>query len=276
MDYNYYVFTAPICIKDCARYDEYFNIYFVLSGKVIVNKLKHVFHYRAGDIFIQAPNFTSPEIEVKKGKVACLSIHKVYFGQVYLKDVPKVESNFEVYNFIKRDYIDALRLVYDNKMVKANTVILRLIKYLRVYVENFDNCLYGITKHSTINKVIRYVNNNFHEPLKLSSMSARFHVNHSYLSRKFKQELHMTYQEYVNKVKLYNAAEYLALNTDAISMMETMWEKYAFASQRAYLGHFINQFKLAPEEFYIKAREKRLKDQELTNKVYREIMKFID
>lgn len=276
LDYSYNIFQGWSCIKDNSKSEEYVNIYLVLSGTVFVKKGAQHFTYKTGDLFVQKPHFTNMEVEIKEGKVVCLSIHYVYFKPACLKEINHVESNFEIHHIIKNDYIQALRYVCETNFVKANATIVRLVRYLRVYLENFDIYLFNMTNNPTINHIIEYINHHSDEALKLTTIAESFDLNISYLSRVFKDAARVNYNDYVQQVKIFNVAEYLLINGEDNQKTKEVWKRYSYSSKRSFLNNFKKQFNMVPMEYVARSQKRRIKNNERSQKVYDEVLKFMN
>ncbi|MHD0396606.1 helix-turn-helix domain-containing protein [Staphylococcus simulans] len=276
MDYSYNVFQGWSCIKDNSKSEEYVNVYLVLSGEAIVKKRAQLFIYKSGDIFVQQPHFTPMEVEIKEGTVVCLSIHAVYFKPACLKEINDVESNFEIHHIIKNDYIQALRFVCETNFVKANTMIIRMAKYLRVYLENFDVYVFNMTNNPMINHIIEYINHHPDESLKLTTIAESFDLNISYLSRVFKDVVHINYNEYIQQVKIFDVAEYLLLNGEDSQKRNDIWKNYEYSSKRAFLNSFKKYFHMMPMDYVVQSQQRRVKNNERSQQVYDEVLKFVN
>lgn len=276
MDYSYNTFQGWSCIKDNSKSEEYVNVYLVLSGTTCVKKGTQYFTYKARDIFVQKSHFTRMKIEIKEGTVACLSIHSIYFAMACLKEVNNVESNFEIQYIIKNDYIQALRFLCEMNFEKANEKIISLVRYLRVYMENFDTYLFNLTHNPTINHIIEYINHHPNEPLRLTTIAENFDLNISYLSRVFKDVAHINYNDYVQQVKNFEVAEYLLIHGEDSQKTNEVWLKYFYRSERAFCNSFNKHFNMMPMDYVACSQARRIKNNEQSQRVYNEVIKFMD
>lgn len=90
--------------------------------------------------------------------------------------------------------------------------------------------------HSKIFQIVKFINNNYHEPLSLPYISERFYISPYYLSRIFKETTGFTFVEYVNSIRIQQAQRLLSetkLNVTIIA------EKTGFDST----AHFGRVFK---------------------------------
>lgn len=272
MDYKYHLIKSPVCLLGVPKDDHYFNIYYVLAGSVTMVREKSSIQYHQGDMFVLKPSTKKVYVESLKGKMVQLCINKAYFERYYVRNAFDAKDNFELYRHIKMYYIEAVKHRYQQEYFLADVAIIKLINYLRVYFDNFDNYLFRCTEDATINKILKYVNVNYKLPLKLCTIAEEFFLNESYLSRKFKEEMNMNYREYVRKVKLCNISE----NLFVVEQEGELWKEYNFPSKRAYIKSFKKHFEMAPKEFIIKAHKERARARAITDKAYKEILELVN
>lgn len=87
-----------------------------------------------------------------------------------------------------------------------------------------------------ISQIIKYINENYHKNISLSSVAKEFYLSPFYLSKLFKQTTNFTFIEYVNSVKIKNAANLLQNNKYKIIDIA---EKVGFTNNT----HFTRVFK---------------------------------
>lgn len=64
--------------------------------------------------------------------------------------------------------------------------------------------------HQTITNALQFINKNFRDNISLKDISSMFDVNSSYFSTLFKQEMSVTFTDYLNSVKIAHACQLLA------------------------------------------------------------------
>ena len=60
-----------------------------------------------------------------------------------------------------------------------------------------------------INKIIHYIQTNYAEPLTLTDVSQKFSFNYYYLSSYFSSHNHEGFNEFLNKIRIEKACEFL-------------------------------------------------------------------
>ena len=61
-------------------------------------------------------------------------------------------------------------------------------------------------------EIKEYIEDNFYKPLSLKEVSEKFHIDASYLSKRFRNEVGETFIKYITKVRMENAC-YMLKNT---------------------------------------------------------------
>lgn len=271
MNYNYCIIKSSVCNLDLTKDNEYIHIYFVLSGNVKMLKEEETLVYSSGELFIQKPDKPPLDLEIDNGRIIYLAIHKKYFGKYYVKNVLNTENNFEIHHHIKDSFMNTIRNIYEKNYLEADISFIKMLNYLRVYMETFNNYLFRPTLSTTINKILEYINENYKEPLKLCVIAQELYFNESFISRKFKQEMQMTFTEYLTNIRLYNLAENLILRGED----NEIWEEFGFPSQRTFLKRFKETYHMTPRDFILKTQFYSNSPNAITKAVYTEILKYI-
>lgn len=95
-------------------------------------------------------------------------------------------------------------------------------------------------------KSVKYVNHNFTKKITLQGIAEDLHVNPSYLSMLFKQELNMTFSEYLSKIRV-NKAKHLLIKTN-LSMVDISFQS-GFEDQSYFTKVFKKLEKCTPKEY---------------------------
>ncbi len=104
---------------------------------------------------------------------------------------------------INYDLINSL-----NKIETVQGIIHWSGKMTDHFVKNiFDNLYTGTS--DLINQVVQHINTHFMNKITLEKLADHFHINASYLSRLFKQEMETTFNIYLNQVRIKRAKELL-------------------------------------------------------------------
>lgn len=73
-----------------------------------------------------------------------------------------------------------------------------------------------------ISAIIRYLNENYTEPVTLNQLAARFYINPSYLCREFKKHIGSTVIQYVNSMRVLHAQRLLRETNRSVAEISTI------------------------------------------------------
>lgn len=116
---------------------------------------------------------------------------------------------------------------------------------IKVYAESLKrNALEG--KSQPVRKAIIYIQENFRHPLCLNDICDYVKRSRTYLSARFKKEMHTTISDYINKTRV-DYSRHLLEHTD-MSILDIALES-GFDSQNYYATVFKKNYKQTPSEF---------------------------
>ena len=99
------------------------------------------------------------------------------------------------------------------------------VEILLTFIEQVNKCLQS-EKNQPINlnlkKILQYIENHYAEPLSLAGVAEHFHFNPSYLSSYFSTHNKEGFIEYLNKVRIEKASQFLLKDTAPISEISGM------------------------------------------------------
>ncbi|MGE7838330.1 response regulator transcription factor [Viridibacillus arvi] len=103
------------------------------------------------------------------------------------------------------------------------------------------------SQNDAIQDVLEIIHDEYSEKLNLSVVASRIHMNSTYLSRKFQEELGIGFADYLNKYRLEMAKKFLLQNKEiAISVVA---ERAGFNSQHYFSVQFKKHFNMTPSEY---------------------------
>lgn len=109
------------------------------------------------------------------------------------------------------EMIFGLKYKYLHEMYELNTVE-SLCQWIVKVLECFTDCIFSIGNPNnsvTIEKAIRYINENYMNDISLESVANYVYLSTSYFSRLFKKELGINFIDYLNKVRVEESKKYL-------------------------------------------------------------------
>jgi AraC-like DNA-binding protein len=118
-------------------------------------------------------------------------------------------------------------------------LICELLIIINDFIRDFKLKDYNSTQtiNSKVSQVIKYITENFHQNITLSSVAKEFYISPFYLSKLFKQTTNFTFVEYLNSIRIKNSKELLK-NTNY--KIIDIAEKVGFSNNT----HFTRVFKI--------------------------------
>lgn len=250
----------------------YFQIYYVISGKITHHLENSTANLTAGDIFILPPN--QPHyIETPDGVVDfySLSFTPDYFQNIkeanklildfllYLqtehaeKIEPKISLSYEDTIFINMLFKRILAEFSGNKTGKneiiKETVSVLLSLFARVYFEENVSALIAKENRQLVMHSIEYIKNHFDEELTLTEIVHRSAMSKTNFCTIFHSITGMSFKEYLNRYRIEQAAEMIA-SGDKISVVGN---RCGYSDFSTFYRNFKKYMEMSPSEFANKA-----------------------
>ncbi|WP_210611214.1 response regulator transcription factor [Priestia flexa] len=159
----------------------------------------------------------------------------------YKLDIIMVTA-FQSFDYAK----DSLRLGAKDYITKP-IIEEELIKVLNPY-------RYSTIQSHIIHQTLAIIHNQYATKLSLSNVAQQIHVNSTYLSRKFHDEMNIGFSEYLNNFRI-KQAEILLIQDDEKSIL-CIAEECGFSSQHYFSSLFKKQLGCTPTEYRAKLKVK--------------------
>lgn len=210
------------------HYHNHYELFYLVSGRCRVFIDHSLYHMEAGDMVLIAPltiHHTRYGIAQESERIA-LSFHEKYLVQ--MEEGCGCEIRKQMFSSGKLSIEPGRRSYLENLMQKIQVeqetqdMFSGLLKkgYLCELFAFLARCGRESTQveptdvtEAEIQEAARYICHHFAEPLTLLEVAARVHMTPTYFSRKFKRVAGIGYKEYLNHVRLREAAR-LLLETD--------------------------------------------------------------
>ena len=103
------------------------------------------------------------------------------------------------------------RLKNEGYQLALQGLLLQLLVLLgrKVKVSRSTSFVHPSPMHEKMSEIAQYINQNYSEPLSLTSLANRFFISPSYLSKVFKETTNFTFVEYINNVRVKEAKRLL-------------------------------------------------------------------
>ena len=257
---------------------DYFQIYYVVSGRIIHHLEDSTALLTAGDVFILPPNQLH-YIETPDGEVDFFSLSFMpnYFQSVkeanklildfllYLqqeqakKIEPKISLTYEDTNFINALFKRILAEFSSNKtgkneIIKESASVL-LSLFARVYFEKNIPALVAKESRQIVMHSIEYIKNHFDEEITLQEIVQKSAMSKTSFCTIFNSIVGMSFKKYLNRYRIERAAEMIASG-----------EKVSVAANHSGYGDFSTFYRnfkkyigISPSEFAKKSEQKAAK-----------------
>ncbi|RCW41751.1 AraC family transcriptional regulator [Paenibacillus prosopidis] len=218
--------SEPFTMAD-DHYHDYYEIYYMLSGKRIYFIRDRSYSVEQGDIvFIN-------KHELHKTMHAGDAAHErviVHFDDTMTSSLPAKHADFLLSPFRQQSHI--IRLPRQEQLAAEQTVrkmlteighkptgyelvpglaVTELLLIAARYLEQHDPAplQHATPMHAKISEVIRYINAHFADPLRLGALADQFFISPYYLSRMFKEITGFAFSDYVILTRIKEAQRLL-------------------------------------------------------------------
>lgn len=132
-------------------------------------------------------------------------------------------------------YLSLLYLNYINEGIFHSSLCHETNGTIQKYKNNF-----------IVNNTINYINNNYNKELSLSVLAANSFCNESYLSHIFKEKIHMSLIDYINRIRIENAKHLLDITSKSVTEIGM---QVGFNDSGYFSKIFKNQNGVGPKEY---------------------------
>ncbi len=239
----------------------------VLDGSVAVRVGKKDFLLKEDDFILINPNeMHSTSMTEESNKLIALQIDPDFYHGVIKTRAITVSSvnykngNDKLYDKIRSHIAEIVwEMVKKGLEYKANIASI-LFQIASLFIQNLNDQTVDIDQEraggedlSRLQRIINYVNENYNKKLTLAEIAEVEHISYFYLSRFIREKIGISFQQYLNGVRLEKAVQWLFGSDLSIAAIA---EKVGFPSPTAFNKLFKEEYRLSPSE-YRKAYEKR-------------------
>jgi len=140
----------------------------------------------------------------------------------------KVSARLTTLNFI----------IPENLKPRLIHIVTSIMKYIEINKKSYTGKI--------IEEVENYIRNNYCEDISLQSLSDRYSINTAYLSRMFKSEVGMNFNEFLNQIRMETAIELLK-NRDL--KMKDIARLTGYSSSNYFFKKFKSYYRFTPSQF---------------------------
>ncbi len=236
----------------------YYEIYYLLKGKVLYSVNNFTYQLMPGDVFIVFPNEKHYTHYV--GNSECERIN-IYCNRksVLTEKFENLPCIFDTLNhsgkiiLTKRSQIDIQRIL--SQMLKESNhpdqfsqafLALKLTELLLLIQRNgqLENSV--IQRDDTIDKVLKYIETNFNQPITLVDVAGIANLSPTYFSRKFTKETGIGFKDYLNFIRNKRACQALITTDDSVTKIAA---DCGFGSSNYFKDIFRKMNGMSPREY---------------------------
>ncbi len=213
------------------------EIFYLKSGSCIYSLNNSIYHLSAGDLFIVTPG--DSHCTRYEGLVPCERM-VVYFDlniihEEYWKKHSELRDNLSRSGKVilvknGKEHLEGLlehmleennipdEFSYDFLVLQVMTLLLNIQRngiFVYEQIKHKD----GIS--NDIEDALRYIAQNFAQPLTLEEVASEVNLSPTYLSKKFKKITGVTFKEYMNYIRIHQACQMLITTDDTITTIAT-------------------------------------------------------
>ncbi|TMV48960.1 helix-turn-helix domain-containing protein [Paenibacillus mesophilus] len=249
----------------------FFEMLYIAQGTAVLEWMGGEYEVPSPSLYVLTPNtphrlvrFQTPfsfwYIEMDIGdQEACPSAEQAIYWNRLQKEA---DYSSEELRPIKQT-LDALSLSleykyrgsadYDDEIVKLD--VMKTIRLIHNYLRNRLHASAEPNDKANrefIQTLMRHMETSYYEPIDLTALSNRVHLNSSYLVRAFKSETGITPMQYLNKLRLSAAISYL-VNTEM--GVQQIAEATGFNSIHYFSRLFKRKYGMSPQQWRLAQRK---------------------
>lgn len=238
-------------LEFAAHLHGHIELVYMLEGKImtIVDGIKDILS--TGDVFITFPNqiHQYQRIDYEKYLIFILSPEG-------LQDIKDIFKNYVPESAIVRNaacnekllpLLQAAFDTYNSDSVYKDTII-------KGYLLAFFGELFPMMKltpikaleMNTIKNILIYCSLNYKNPLSLDTLAKDLHISKYHISHLFNEKLHMSFNKYINGLRISEACKYLLKEDYSVTEISFL---VGFNCPRTFNRAFIEQIGMTPRDY---------------------------
>ena len=242
-------------IPENAEYkNDSLDILVVLSGECTVSKSSTVGKYSQGGLVLINPNEKYSVSRDKDGFLICVGILGDFADENTRNLSSVICDSFLEPN---RDYSEIVELItamstkyLEDKEKNRLTIMSCIYRLLAVLEKDFANNKKSIDipqKYTDrMNRIAAYIESHIEDQISLSELAQELYITPQYLSRFFKNILHVNFKDYVAEQKLHYAKRELAYTDSAVTDIAV---HIGYSGTAAFSKVFRAKFGVSPTEY---------------------------
>lgn len=225
-----------------AHFHKQTEIVYVLNGAISLHVNNHKCTIQKDQFAVIRPlDIHSFSVEQKDSTVFLLILPDIY--SINLSDV---NVTTQVFHDVNEDITRIVKLYKPFQMLSE--------KYMLIYYQMFYEAiksLYVIDTNENEcvkNKILKYINTHFSEPLTLNTVAVACNTNRSYVSRTINEYFSISFTQYVNRLRISSFLD-LYLKNNQTETIEDIAASVGFTSIRTFYRAFQRELSCTPTEY---------------------------
>lgn len=251
-----------------------YEIGMVLYGSLTVHFQDSEYLLGAGDILCLNPcqlhEFSSPQ----QAALLLIQVNPSYFHNIYpamqntsfAQHYAKADFHSEVYMSLRRQMYDFANIYmkkdhrYELKCAGTlNLLFVNLLDFIPCEQVTTEDKKFNKTKADRIRRIANYIDNNYAEKIRLSDLAEMENITETHLSHFFTDNFHMTFQEYITKLRCEKARTLLL--TTELSLFDISYS-CGFSDPKYFNKGFTKQYNASPTQYRSDFGHEKLDEQQ--------------
>jgi len=238
-----------------------YEIGMVLYGKMTIRILDSEFQLEAGDILCLNPCQLHEYFSPDQAALLLIQVNPSYFHSIYpamqntsfARHYAKADFHSETYMSLRRRMFDFAN-IYMKKEHRYELKCAGILDLMFVDLLDFIPCTqissednkFNKTKADRIRRIANFLDNNYAEKIRLSDLAEMENITETHMSHFFTDNFHMTFQEYLMKLRCEKARS-LLLTTD-LSLFDISIS-CGFSDPKYFNKGFTRQYNCTPAQY---------------------------
>ena len=261
---KYFTFeNNPISFQICDDINVYNDIHsfahiiYCVSGEVSVQVRNTVFKLKPDDlIYINHNEFH--DILAKNSKYLKITIDFAHYDQKVVPTIPFFDCNSVTIKGDSEKYLKQIKIIIaryvqlsvlysKTNVIAAKSLSYELLFYLMTYFKvDIVNSGRKEGKREMVEKILKYVSDNYSSDISLTSLAEEFHFTPQYMSKLFKQEVGTNFLAHLQDLRIRHVHWELSHRK---ASAEELAEKHGFPNARSLLTCFKNKYGISFAEY---------------------------
>lgn len=166
------------------------------------------------------------------------------YSNVFSKKIP---TNAVYHCDSKNNMLKLLEIIYDDYInnQKPQIIIAQLTALFGKLLQNYTLDIKH-TSNNLIYEIIQYCNNHYLEDISIENICSELNISRSYISHTFNDRLKMGFCEYINTLRLQDAATLLQTTNKTITQISII---SGFSTVRTFNRVFLKKYGISPSKY---------------------------